>query len=439
MDPQSVTHNGPPGNALPEKGLPPVVPLTGRFIGQLFLVPMIIVVVLVAILLGFSWLAGGPRTPKDYLDHLRSSNAEFRWRAAEDLAQTLLRDDQLASDPRFALDLTGRVHQSLANVRSLEQGMADRLRDPARGVTEAEQKAWQEEQNNLFYLSACLGNLTIPVGAPILSELATLTEGGEERAVTRRRWRALWALSNLGESCKRFDRLPAERQAAVVAILEEEAAGQDPDRSGWARAALQYLGGPSKAGPRRLQPLGVEKALVQCAADANAHLRAHVALALSFWEGDTDESARLEGVLLRLARDDGRGEELVAEFFNQENEPANVISKVPGLAIRYQATLALARRGSGKVSLEMLQDMLDPDGLRQNFRRIKGGQEVPAEAAAAQMLVGACRAIARLHEKAPGLDLSPLIPALERLEADGQTAAAIRTEAKSAREQLQAK
>ena len=54
----------------PAAGLPPVVAPSGRFIIQLFLVPGLIVAGAVVILLGFSWLAGGPRTPEAFLREL---------------------------------------------------------------------------------------------------------------------------------------------------------------------------------------------------------------------------------------------------------------------------------------------------------------------------------------------------------------------------------
>ena len=56
-----------PSRPDPAAGLPPVVAPSGRFIIQLFLVPGLIVAGAVIILLGFSWLAGGPRTPEAFL------------------------------------------------------------------------------------------------------------------------------------------------------------------------------------------------------------------------------------------------------------------------------------------------------------------------------------------------------------------------------------
>src|SRR5262245_23884119 len=97
----------------PAKGLPTVTAPSGRHIVQLFLVPGLIVAGAVTILLGFSWLAGGSRTPEQFLKNIDSANPDVRWRAANDLAQVLKRDDKLAADASFALRLAERLAQAL--------------------------------------------------------------------------------------------------------------------------------------------------------------------------------------------------------------------------------------------------------------------------------------------------------------------------------------
>src|SRR5438552_1538329 len=78
-----------PSAPLPSEntGLPPVVPPSGRFIAQLFFLPLLIVTVAISIMFGFYWFVRGARTPQGYLDGLRDVNPEVRWRAATDLAQ----------------------------------------------------------------------------------------------------------------------------------------------------------------------------------------------------------------------------------------------------------------------------------------------------------------------------------------------------------------
>src|SRR5438093_523345 len=58
--------------------------------------------------------------------------------------------------------------------------------------------------------------------------------------------------------------------------------------------------------------------------------------------------------------------------------PASVTPSGPGWEIRYQATLALARRGSLKIPLEQLAEMLDEDKQLKTCRvKRKDGQDVP--------------------------------------------------------------
>src|SRR4029077_21124372 len=105
----SDTATPPPPIPDPTKGLPPVTPPSGRHIVQLFLVPGLIVARAVTVLLGFSWLASGSRSPEQILKNIDSTNADIRWRAASDLAQVLKRDDKLAADASFGLRLAEQL------------------------------------------------------------------------------------------------------------------------------------------------------------------------------------------------------------------------------------------------------------------------------------------------------------------------------------------
>src|SRR5437899_3558172 len=107
--------------AEPSKGLPPVQAPSGRHIAQLFLIPGLIVAGAVTILLGFSWLAGGSRTPEQFLKNIDSANPDVRWRAANDLAQVLKRDDKLAADSSFGLRLAERLARALEELEKDEK------------------------------------------------------------------------------------------------------------------------------------------------------------------------------------------------------------------------------------------------------------------------------------------------------------------------------
>src|SRR5262245_24529609 len=122
-------HEPPQEGASPqaaEPGLPPVAPPSGRFIAQLFLVPGLIVLVLVLIWLVGRHLVAEQLSADYFLRNLDSSNEDIRWRAASDLAQVLKRPEslELASDPRFALELTVRLKDALDELEKREQELA---------------------------------------------------------------------------------------------------------------------------------------------------------------------------------------------------------------------------------------------------------------------------------------------------------------------------
>ena len=392
------------------KGLPSVVPPSGREFARLFLTPLLIVIGLVIPLVGFFWWFGGAWSPEDYLAKLDDPNPDVRWRGAEYLGQMLLRDDNLASNPKFALDLAERLRQALDSTASAEKALAERLRQQPPVELAHDRKALEPGRDHILYLGSCLGSMTIPVGAPLLSQMAITSDGAEPRVVTRRRWQALWALANLGDNLKRFQRLIPARQEMVLAELETEGSGLG-ERAEWARAALDYMTGPQA---KKLQRLGVDKVLMFCATDPDPFLREITAFALNFWEGDADERGRLEEVLVKLAVDNGQGEGTLTQLHHDENKTEEAITKVPGLKIRYNATVALARRGSDRVHLGVLQEMLDETLQRQHFGlRRKDGEEVPDEATARVTVATALQAVAELHHKKRQRDLSLLYPAID--------------------------
>jgi hypothetical protein len=284
----------------PERGLPPVRPPSGRFIVQLFVVPGLIVAVAVLILWGFSWLAGGTASREKFMEGLRSSNADIRWRTAHELAQVLLRDrkepePKLAADVNFALELTDLLHNTLTN----EADLLDRLKklskneaDNAEAIAKAK-KELTEERKLIDFLCQCLANFDIPVGAPVLCQVAVSEEGGNTQEVALRRQQAVWSLANLGENIKAFDKLSAAQRDQVLGDLDREAKGAGR-RAEWARETLAFL--------NKQSTLNVDKALAKCARSDDQNLRKLVALALNFWNGPD-----VEPTLLLLAQDRGHG------------------------------------------------------------------------------------------------------------------------------------
>ena len=209
----------------PPAGLPPVAPPSGKLMLQLFLVPGLIVAVLVAVALAWRWLFGGPVSKADFLDKLHNDNPEVRWRAAEQLAQVLLRDDELASDGDFARQLGLMLIATRDQSRQAEKafldfqtslGKQDLNEQQRKDKLDAERKKVEADRTFISFLTASLGDFMVPVGAAALKEIASEKEGLDLKALVLRRRQAVWALANLGENLKRFDALTGPEKDGVL-------------------------------------------------------------------------------------------------------------------------------------------------------------------------------------------------------------------------------
>ncbi len=388
-----------PGPDVPP-GLPPVVPPTGGFLAQLFVVPALLVAGIVLFAVGLSWWAGLFRTHENFMESLDDPNADVRWVAAHDLAEHLLRDETLAADPKFALELAERLRRALDESAPAEAILAAHSPRPTGPDLEAERKSRETERMFIQYLMGCLSSVRVPVGVSLLREVAENQDIADAEILAQQRQVAVFALARLGEKLKGFDDFSEERKQAVLAALEEESPGSG-QRATWARQARTMLEGRRDGQPRLL---GLEATFERCAADANADLRKMTALACNFWEGSAEENARLDLVLANLARDDGR-------TADGSSDP------VRALEVRYNAAVALARRGSDQVRLDLLGEMLDEGRLRASFlvRPEGGGPAQPDESAVRVTVVNALKAVAELHRRRPERDLSELVPAVRRL------------------------
>lgn len=414
-------------------GLPPVSPPTGKFLMQLFLVPGLIVVLVVGLLLFVYWLINGPRSPESYLKKLDDPNLDVRWRAAADLAQVLPRDTGLASDAGFALQLADRLEKARSAHAAAEVDWAKNAPAAGKEQFEAEEKKLEPERTYILYLASSLGHFKVPAGVFVLKEMATQEGKAEPRYLARQRRQAVWHLANLGESVGTFDKLSAMQQAAILQQLES-AAEQGP-RPEWARACLEYLRKRQEGKP---DALGVDKVLVQCSEDDNPFLREMAAFAMNFWTGTAKEEEAMEGALLRLSYDDGRGEEQLNELLDEETKAdTRALVKQKGFKVQATATVALARRGSPRTRIDLLEEMLDPDRLRQVFvsKNTRTGEETPDEAVVTQTVLNALKAVSKLHEKRPDLPLKGCAAAVDKLA--GSDNPAIRKEAKETQNALQ--
>ena len=110
-----------------------------------------------------------------------------------------------------------------------------------------------------------------------------------------------------------------------------------------------------------------------------------------------------------------------------------------GWEVRYNATVALARRGSDMVKDEgvwdNLTEMLDEEQQMRNFRRAnKDGKEVSEAGAAHLTVIAGLQAVNELHKKRPDMDLAGLNAAIEKLTHSGNLA--VNTEAKRTQQLL---
>jgi hypothetical protein len=419
----------------PDPGLPTVTPPSGSMFFRLFGVPALIVGGLVLLLIvgqpllnkvgkyfGRNWW--GSASPEQFLRNLDDNNSEVRWRAANDLAQVLLRDDDLASNSAFALQLTQRLQRVLASSAPFEKAHAEHFAKLNPAEEASELKKLDPDRNYILLLAQCLGHFMVPAGAPVLETLAVQESGMDPRALHARRRQALWALANLGENVKRFDKLSAERQQAVLSQLET--AADDGEQAKAAKDARDYLERRQAGQPTAL---GVDRVIEKCADADDPSLRELAAFAANFWEGTPRENDRIEKTLSRLCDDGGKGEDALAklEDENAEQETRKIVKK-PGFRVQVNAAIALARHG-WKVRPTLLQTMLDEEELRSLFvvQSKKGGTEQPDQAAVVETILNALKAVALLHEKNPQFDLSSLQANLDKLAHNPN--AAVQTEA----------
>src|SRR5262249_13193454 len=185
----------------------------------------------------FGRSSGDSRTAEQFLRDLDSSNPEVRWRAASDLAQVLLRNDELAANVDFGLDLAERLQQALDDSASAEKEAAQA--DAKKGKRARELKQLEYDRKYIVFLGACLGSLRVPVGVPLLKQLALQEGGMAPEELAQRRRLAVFALANLGENLHRFDGLSASVRAGVEDKLEDAVrAGRRP---AWTKPALEHL------------------------------------------------------------------------------------------------------------------------------------------------------------------------------------------------------
>ena len=331
--------------------LPPVETPNVRMIIQLFVVPSVLVVVVMGfILLFFGGVGAGPRTAEQFIEGLNSPSGHKRQQTAHDLAQVLPRHRELRHDAKFALDLTDMLHRELKAPRPGPE--------PKPGGPDA-------VLNQLDYLPAIVGNFSVPVALPLLTEIVRANIEGKDQALVRAR-NAIVAIGNLGHRLREFDQLPNEEKEQVLLQLRQEA-GPQPGRSTFAQEAYEYLQTRMLAGKQPLaDPYGVVATLALGARANDELTRKYTIIALANWQAPgVDE-------LLRQMTDVGPD---LTVFENADAERGR-------REIRYNAALALARRGSSLTPDRIVLETLDEAFLAKVYPN-------PATSPATQLLLKA--------------------------------------------------
>jgi hypothetical protein len=315
--------SSPPSSHNPTRGLPPVKPPSGKFILQMFLIPLLIVGGLVIVLIFGGLIPVGSSTPESFLTRLDNPNPDIRWRAAHELSQVLIRPEslELASDPDFALDLAERLQKALDSLEQAEYAAKNELGkvldqiendttlsrdDKATRQDQAALAAWNKlraDRNFVLFLTSCVGEFTIPVGVHVLSSIAMKEKSAEMKGLSLRRRRAVWAFASLGNNMRQHylginadantKVLTAQQKDAILEKLGKTAAATG-DRAKMAHYAYDVL--------LQKEPAKVDVVMEFCAKSDDIYLRELVALALNFWDGDL-----VEPTLLMLSKDNGHG------------------------------------------------------------------------------------------------------------------------------------
>src|SRR5436190_24030273 len=149
----------PPNDApKPDAGLPPVQPPSARFIGQLFVIPGLIILVVVVLFIVSVLLVRREREPNHFLQQLDSSNLDIRWRGASDLAQILKRPEPATlrwkADATFALDLTERLDLAFKRLQTEEKAIAVQV---AESTSKDKELLWRKLNHDRDHVSFLIG------------------------------------------------------------------------------------------------------------------------------------------------------------------------------------------------------------------------------------------------------------------------------------------
>ena len=215
--------------------LPPVEPPSPGFIIQLFVVPALIVIVIVAVWLLFNWLVlSTVRTPKRLIEGLEQGPAVARWQRASELAD-LLRNKRFAEFKRneSATEQLARILE-----REIERGSA----------------AMDEGDVTLrYFLARALGEFETQSGVGVLLKAASTDRDPREQLV---RTGALDALSVRAYNLRQLDPAQTLEHPDLVPTLRELARDDEQEIRLRVAFALGQIGTPNSASLPGPRPVG---------------------------------------------------------------------------------------------------------------------------------------------------------------------------------------
>ena len=210
--------------ASPDDALPPVEPPSAGFIVQLFVVPLVIVTIIVAVYLLFNQLAQMGTNPAKHISQIRKGGPAS-WQAAHDLATELRRNADLRGNEAVAAELSLLLQNEL-RAGSLEK----------------------EAVNLRVFLCKSLGEFDGLGGLPALLEAASAQADEAQAAPVRLSALESLALvaSKLHPSGESAPLLPAAEAAAplksITDKLVEASHGESPQVQSTAAFALGVAG-----------------------------------------------------------------------------------------------------------------------------------------------------------------------------------------------------
>ncbi len=336
--------------------LPQVEAPNVRMIIQLFLVPGILVAVVIGfILLFFGGIGGGPQQPNQFIAGLSDPSGHKRNQTAHDLAQILPRKPELRQNVKFALDITELLNREWAQIKA-------EYANPSLKKS----KSPTDEIELIAYLPKAVASFDVPVGITLLESLVQENDGQFSDPQKLSHFRnGLYSIGLLGAQLQEFDRLTTQQQALILDALHSEAS-EKQGRPQWASLSLQYL-------KRRLDWLKNKK---------QAALPDLLAVLPVLRQGArcNDEMSRKFTILALANWYEAGTEELLREMTGPMGQLDILVDSDRERAvreIRYNAALALARRGSSLMPVDLILELLDEAQLRKVYSDPKKDLSIP--------------------------------------------------------------